>query len=119
MLLVSVLFLGGVGSYLTLFSPPPTSSQEVLDAPPSQRAQEIAQMKGNVDSGQSIYQRECMRCHGEDARGASGPNLRHTFKISNAAPLVDTILEGNRAMSSYDYLSDTELADLVTYLRTP
>jgi mono/diheme cytochrome c family protein len=90
---------------------------------------------GNAADGETVYQGTCIKCHGPDATGieGSGTNLTTSEYIPSRtdAELVDYIKVGRPmndplnmtgvAMPPYGanpMLTDQDLADVVSYLRT-
>ena len=73
---------------------------------------------GDLARGAEVYQMSCGSgyCHGPD--GVSGPAPDHTTTVPamDDAALVDVIQNGRGYMSPVG-LDDTELADVVAYLR--
>ena len=70
-------------------------------------------------TGPELYSELCSSCHGAGLEGGTGPRLGEGAP-STAEP--DTYLEtairrGVGKMPSFDYLSDGQIARLVTYLR--
>ncbi|WP_337040576.1 c-type cytochrome [Emticicia sp. 17c] len=91
-----------------------------------------AQVKKEAD-GKAIYNQYCLACHQEDGTGV--PNLNPPLRKSDwvggeKTRLIRVILEGlneeievngesyNRVMASHDFLSDKQVADVLTYIRT-
>jgi mono/diheme cytochrome c family protein len=73
--------------------------------------------------GAGLYQAICQGCHMPNAEGAVGagayPALAHDQKLVSAVYPVYTVLKGRKAMPSFaSYLSDAQVAALVTYVRT-
>ena len=77
---------------------------------------------GDPFSGYTIYSQHCVQCHGEDGSGdkiqipdfSRGEGL---FQADHV--LADTLKQGLGTMPAYQgLLSDNELADVITYLRT-
>jgi mono/diheme cytochrome c family protein len=73
--------------------------------------------------GAALFQAICQGCHMPNAEGAVGagayPALAHNSKL--AAPLfpVLTVLNGRKSMPALgSYLSDEQVANVVTYVRT-
>jgi mono/diheme cytochrome c family protein len=76
---------------------------------------------GDVGRGQALYLARCAECHGADGWGESAPRLAgETFQaIASDAFIRHTVLNGRpgTAMAAFP-LSDAEVADLVTFIRT-
>ena len=69
-------------------------------------------------SGETLYNDTCRRCHGEEGRGAKGPQLV-PFKLSYEKAL-DRIRHPECEMPAFseDELSDADVAMIVAYLKT-
>ena len=83
--------------------------------------------------GKALYAKHCLVCHQADGSGVPGmfPALNRTKKISEPADeLIKIILSGSQktaetegeiyaqVMPAMNYLTDTEIADLLTYIRS-
>ncbi len=62
----------------------------------------------------------CVHCHGTaGVNGEIGPDLQQVRKRLTAAQIATQIHDGGKGMPPFgDQLTERELADLVTYLRT-
>jgi mono/diheme cytochrome c family protein len=74
-------------------------------------------------SGQQVYQQVCQSCHMADAMGGVGaariPGLASNPHLAVAAYPVIMVVKGHGAMPGFtDLLTSTEIADVVTYVRT-
>lgn len=73
-------------------------------------------------AGKSIYEKRCQECHGGDARGGRGPALvTGSFQVrADDRYLFDTIKNGTpgTAMPPFETRSDTNIWQVVTYLRS-
>jgi mono/diheme cytochrome c family protein len=85
-------------------------------------------------TGEEIYRRICQGCHMPDGRGAVGagryPAFAGSAAIASAPYMVVTILDGRRNMPAFKkprpdgnffppvYLTDTQVANVVNYIRT-
>tara|TARA_R110000765_G_scaffold95610_2_gene179960 strand:- start:383 stop:2155 length:1773 start_codon:yes stop_codon:yes gene_type:complete len=90
-------------------------------------------MAGEFTGGEKIYYTYCSTCHQQDGRGATGrfPPLNGTeWVIGDKERLINIILNGmegsmevngevyNGVMPQHSFLSDEEVADVLTYIRT-
>lgn len=77
---------------------------------------------GDPFRGREVYQQHCAGCHGADGRGAQlgVPDFtRGQGLMINDLQLVQTLKIGKNIMPAYQgMLSDQQLADAVTYIRT-
>ena len=74
--------------------------------------------------GEQIYVRDCLACHMSDGRGVPGMNpalVSSAWVAGGPDALAGFILTGGYGpevlMASFDYLSDAELAALMSYIR--
>lgn len=84
----------------------------------------IVAAQTEVIDGEAIYSRDCLACHMADGRGVPGmnPPLTGSPWVSGPADsLAGFVLTGGFGpeilMARFDYLSDAELAALLTYIR--
>jgi mono/diheme cytochrome c family protein len=75
-----------------------------------------------AEPGEQIYRNVCQGCHMPDGRGARGagtyPALVQNARLASWQYAAITVLNGRNAMPSFaPMLSDTEVADVVNYLR--
>ncbi len=75
-------------------------------------------------SGLAVYQRECLACHMEDGRGVPGihPGLVESPWIKGSDEnLIGYLLTGGFSpavlMARFDFLTDAEVADVLSYSR--
>ena len=73
--------------------------------------------------GQSLFEAICQGCHMPNGTGAVGagryPALAHDQNLAAAAYPVVTVLQGRKCMPSLaSYLSDAQVAAVITYVRT-
>ncbi len=89
-------------------------------------------MSARLDNGEQIYQKHCTACHQADGNGIANqyPPLSNTKWVNaDKEELILILLEGlsgemevkgkvyNSIMSPYDFLSDQDIADVLTYIR--
>ncbi len=79
-------------------------------------------MSADPASGRQAYQRYCISCHGADGRGvvANAPDFsRGQGLMAPDVTIAQSLRSGNGGMPSFlGILSNTELLDVVSYLRT-
>jgi len=78
---------------------------------------------GDPVLGAEVYAEKCGVCHGQEGEGGIGPAMQPSEFVqeNNNAQLVEFILEGREgtAMASFDgRLTEDEIANLATFLRT-
>lgn len=72
---------------------------------------------GDAERGRTAYADRCSGCHGADAKGHIGVNLRDRPFLFRADAFASTILRGRGKMLPMR-MSDPEIGDLLAYLRT-
>jgi cbb3-type cytochrome c oxidase subunit III len=84
-----------------------------------------------ADSGKIIYETYCLACHQEDGNGvpAMNPPLSKTdWVLGDSTRLINVILKGlkdaeingetySNEMPSHDFLTDKQIAEVLTYVR--
>ena len=93
------------------------------------KAQEKA--KSPADRGKMIYEQSCLACHQADGSGVPGlapPLIKGAFVNGEKDRLINIILQGMQGveikgeyyanpMPAFDYLSDQDIAEVLTYVR--
>ncbi len=75
---------------------------------------------GPATPGEVVYQRDCASCHGPNRAGTdSAPSLGGVTERLNDAVLRSTVTGGKGRMPAFPHLTDAEIADLLTFLKTP
>lgn len=79
-----------------------------------------SEKKGDVARGQALYQSDmgCNVCHGEEATGEIGPNIRQTTmeKVAHAMQNFPDMI--NWQYNNPDLFEEQALLDIVSYLNT-
>jgi cytochrome c oxidase subunit 2 len=75
-----------------------------------------------VERGESVYATNCVACHQVNGQGITGifPALAGSDIVLNNKPRnIEILMEGvqGAAMNSFNYLSEVELASVITYTR--
>jgi len=75
---------------------------------------------GDPAKGKKLYDDECSTCHGIDARGEDGPDLRGVPASRGDAAVANIIRRGlpGTAMTAFYLISEAGAADIVAYLKT-
>ena len=89
----------------------------LIGCSPSDRALKIAELSGDPNVGEVLYNEMCSRCHGVSGRGGVGLNLIEHRDGHEDAELIDTVLEGGGGMPSFKRLEDQEIADIISHIR--
>jgi mono/diheme cytochrome c family protein len=89
-------------------------------------------LKASMERGKELYNANCMSCHMENGQGLPGsfPTLVNKEYVGgDKKKLIGILLNGmegeitvegqsyNNVMAAYEYLSDQQIADLLTYIR--
>ena len=74
------------------------------------------------ERGEGIYEVNCVACHQTEGQGIAGifPALAGSeIALNNKEKHIEILMEGvqGAAMNSFDYLSEVELAAVITYTR--
>ena len=108
------------------------SHATTLHAQSSDNATHAQSAPGFAD-GKAVFEHICQGCHMPDAKGATGagsyPTLTGNPRLVSAAYMAAVILHGRRNMPSFiqtgdsgplenSRLSDTQIADVINYVRT-
>jgi mono/diheme cytochrome c family protein len=118
----TLIFLGLLGfSLTTVYAQTPTAK------PTSKSA--VAAVKS---PGQLIFEQNCLTCH--QANGSGVPNLNPPLRgtdwvTGDKTRLINVLLKGlqgqeiegdmyDNAMPAHDFLDDTQIADVLTYIRS-
>lgn len=85
-----------------------------------------------VERGKMVYVQNCLACHQADGSGVPGlapPLIEGSFVSGEKTRLIEILLNGMQGveingeyyanpMPAFDYLSDTDIADVLTYIRS-
>ncbi|MFV3127452.1 c-type cytochrome [Niveispirillum sp. KHB5.9] len=73
-------------------------------------------------NGEQLYHAICQGCHMPDGKGATGagtyPALAANPNLEAGAYPIHMIVNGQKAMPSFHYLSDEQVVAVVNYVRT-
>src|SRR5690606_19099169 len=103
-----------------------------IDFVPDHYLEEVKSDEGNLKNGKALYQAYCASCHMVDGTGVDGsfPPLVRTPWVQDEARLLDVLLNGlkdkivvdgreyNEMMPSFSFLSNKEIAEIATYVRS-
>jgi len=88
----------------------------------------VSAVQGNIDAGQSLFQKKCSSCHFSDKKEKKfGPGLagllRESTLPSSGKPatrknIIGQLQQPLKAMPAFPDFSDKELADLLAFLET-
>ncbi|MEO9893475.1 PQQ-dependent sugar dehydrogenase [Aurantibacter sp.] len=103
----------------------------IVKETPSQEETSIANNSTASDEGMAIYQKYCASCHKANGSGSEGffPPITKIEGVADRGRLIKSVVSGlsgplevrgksyNQEMPSFKFLSDKELADVLTYVR--
>jgi mono/diheme cytochrome c family protein len=87
--------------------------------------------KGSMTAGKAIYMQSCVTCHQVDGGGVGNlnpPIIKNSYVLGNKTRLINVVLKGlnqqevdgekySNAMPPLNYLTDKQVADVLTYVR--
>jgi len=74
---------------------------------------------GSRERGLELYQDECAACHGEDGRGTDlGVGLAGRRVLDRGSEFATTIRAGRARMPGFEQTTDSEIGNLLAYLRS-
>ena len=87
--------------------------------------------KSSIAAGELVYTQFCVSCHLPDGGGVENlnpPLIKTTYINGDKARLITTVLNGmsqveingeryNNVMPAFNYLTDKQVADVLTYVR--
>ena len=93
--------------------------------------QNQTELKSSIERGKVVFENTCMACHQADGSGVPNlapPLIKTSFVLGDKTRLINIVLKGlkdveidgesyDNPMPAFDYLSDTEVADVLTYVR--
>jgi mono/diheme cytochrome c family protein len=96
------------------------------------QAQDNSNSDGSAANGKLIYEQNCLACHQADGSGVPSlapPLSKGMFVNGEKKKLIQIVLHGmqdveikgevySNPMPSFDYLSDADIADVLTYVRS-
>jgi mono/diheme cytochrome c family protein len=80
--------------------------------------QEVLAIQGEVQRGNAIFQLNCAGCHGTLANGKVGPSLRGVSNRRSQWSLIEQITSGKTPPMPKFQAKPTDMADLLSYLKT-
>jgi cytochrome c oxidase cbb3-type subunit III len=116
---VAALVFAACTLVLNLFSASQAAGQEGEPAAPSQTAQKAPPVV-DIAQGKNLFDTNCSTCHGVDARGEDGPDLRGVPAALGDAAVANIIrrgIPGTAMVGSYS-ITDAGAANIVAYLHT-
>lgn len=80
--------------------------------------QSVLEVRGDAVRGNAIFQMNCAGCHGTLAKGKVGPSLLRVSSRRSQLSLIDQIVSGKTPPMPKFQASPSEMADLLSYLKT-
>ncbi|MGB8699664.1 MAG: cytochrome c [Thermosynechococcaceae cyanobacterium] len=80
--------------------------------------QQVFVLQGDANRGHSIFQLNCAGCHGTLAEGKVGPSLRGVAHRRSQLSLVQQVISGKTPPMPKFQASPSEMADLLSYLKS-
>jgi mono/diheme cytochrome c family protein len=80
--------------------------------------QAVESIQGDAVRGNAIFQMNCAGCHGTLATGKVGPSLLKVSSRRSPISLIDQVTSGNTPPMPKFQVSPSEMADLLSYLKT-
>jgi mono/diheme cytochrome c family protein len=80
--------------------------------------QSVQALRGDAVRGNAIFQMNCAGCHGTLATGKVGPSLLKVSSRRSQLSLIDQITSGKTPPMPKFQASPSEMADLLSYLKT-
>ena len=101
---------------LSSLSASQAAAQEGAPPPPASHAPVVI----DVAQGKDLYDTNCSTCHGVDARGEDGPDLRGVPAALGDAAVENIIRRGipGTGMTGFYNITDPQAANIVAYLKT-
>ena len=88
-------------------------------------------LKASIEKGKSVFEQQCLACHQADGSGVphlNPPLIKTSFVLGDKKKLIGIVLKGldgvevegesySNPMPSLDFMSDDEIANVLTYIR--
>ncbi len=78
----------------------------------------VIAVPGDANRGHAIFQLNCAGCHGVEANGKVGPSLRNVARRRSQWSLIQQITSGKTPPMPKFQASPSEMADLLSYIKT-
>lgn len=80
--------------------------------------QSVLAKTGDVSRGRDIFALNCSVCHGLEAAGEVGPDLRNVSERKSRAALIDQVISGKTPPMPQFQPGEKDMADLLSFLET-
>lgn len=78
----------------------------------------VLAMTGDASRGREIFKLNCATCHGLDAGGEVGPDLRAVSERKSRAALITQVISGQTPPMPQFQPEEKDMADLLSFLET-
>lgn len=76
-----------------------------------------AQVAQLINEGETVYERRCATCHGNEGGGSQAPALAGNNLLASRSTVLSQIILGGAYMPAFGNLSDHEIAAVATFIR--
>lgn len=80
--------------------------------------QNVLQRVGDQHRGKEIFVLNCATCHGLEASGEVGPDLRNVSERKSSTALIQQVISGQTPPMPQFQPSERDMADLLAFLKT-
>ena len=80
--------------------------------------QSVLARTGDTSRGRDIFVMNCAVCHGLEATGEVGPDLRNVSERKSRAALIDQVISGKTPPMPQFQPGEKDMADLLSFLET-
>ncbi|MDQ4076447.1 MAG: cytochrome c [Chloroflexota bacterium] len=104
-----------------LEEPEEEAQEEETEEEEAQEEEEEEAAEVDLAHGEQVYADNCAVCHGSEGEGRGGnpPHRNNPFVTGDPEPVIEVVLHGRGGMPAFgDQLSDQEIADVISYIRT-
>lgn len=85
---------------------------------PDPYVQDVLSIHGDAEQGKAIFMMNCSSCHGITASGEVGPSLLKVSDRRSATSIIYQITSGKTPPMPKFQASPSEMADLLSFLKT-
>ena len=78
----------------------------------------VLQLSGDASRGKEIFIMNCATCHGLEADGEVGPDLRNVSERKSRAALIEQVISGQTPPMPQFQPNEKDMADLLSFLET-
>lgn len=78
----------------------------------------VLQLTGDIGRGQEIFVMNCATCHGLEANGEVGPDLRDVSERRSRTALIEQVISGKTPPMPQFQPNERDMADLLSFLET-